>query len=555
MDVRAREAKDWGVPEWSSPYLREIKQYTRRPLRLTLPKLRTPDEYVRMVRRVAPWTREVDWRLIAGVWREPAVTPADWKLDGCRGELWLDYWDATQPRPEVVGSCYNDHPEDAARAWARGIPPAYYPLYGAHLIPVDGRPHRQRLRAVLRLARKARIDDLRGVPDELKTADLCRLSRLGGAFLRGLLVDNRIKWVDGRVDWEAVAEFQKEWLSLPREALQTARVFAVDWMNAWSRLEPGEKVLFRRNPEGWGWKGGWWQRPESLENIPPVPRVWWAQRKREMQYVDYAGRVVETSAVRDSLRRLRPSLDQTPLRAAVSSRLKRHQTIDIPPLAEALGCKPVEVLLLTQEEYERQEGIRWSRYQRRPKPFKRKDYAAIARRRKQSRSHIIRREMNLLRSEWKIAWSDAVRRAEWFRIDPSCGGLVGIRLFSLRSEEEGDPLLQSPYRHTPWYGPMLRTDECETGRVREAPGIHAYWFQEEVPQINPRVLRELGNIDNPILGEVRGYGKYAAGPEGWRAQEVVIVRLIIVSSLWGDIVPALRDRYQVPVELRKKPKT
>jgi len=138
------------------------------------------------------------------------------------------------------------------------------------------------------------------------------------------------------------------------------------------------------------------------------------------------------------------------------------------------------------------------------------------------------------RRSWPRAWRDAIALAEYWSVDSEDRSLVGWRRWCI----DGD-MLVSPYRCTRWPEPWLRADDgCDpSGPVRDAPGIHAYWVRDAAMS-----GRE------PVWGEVRGYGRYAAGPEGWRAEEVVIVRLFIAQYHAADAADALAARYGVPVE-------
>jgi hypothetical protein len=207
-------------------------------LRATVPsapsKIETARDYVRIVRRVAPWTRRVDGRLIAAVWREPSIRPRAWIDPADLGRQWIDYWHEAAPRPDVVGSCYNPTPETVARAWRLGIPAERVRALGSALsgLPASWRGSRDRIRALLRVARVG----FSIFPEEIKTADLRRLARLSRAALRYLVSVSAI-FVDdsGRIDWQRIARALRKYTRLPREELMLARVPATDWQH-WTNL-------------------------------------------------------------------------------------------------------------------------------------------------------------------------------------------------------------------------------------------------------------------------------------------------------------------------------
>ena len=127
------------------------------------------------------------------------------------------------------------------------------------------------------------------------------------------------------------------------------------------------------------------------------------------------------------------------------------------------------------------------------------------------------------------------------REDPEDGSLVGWRGWDLVGY--GDRVkLMSPTRRLVWEGPMLRaTGTILGGSVRNHEGVHACWDGEGVAREGYHV--------QPVIGEVRGFGRFVSGPEGWRAEEVVVVRLIIAHSWRADAAAVLAARYGVPVDV------
>lgn len=196
----------------------------------------TARHYVRSVRKIA-CERVADYRLLAPLWRDAPVRPS------AHGRIatWVAYWAETQPRPDVVGSSYNDAPAHAVRAWRLGIPAAHYPRHCVHLLPARWRGGRERILAVLRLARKADRQECARLPDTLRTADIRRLGRLPRWALRALL-SHAWAWFDEagrRVDWFKVRAILEE-IRPHRPGFQTRRVPATRWLTEVERLRDPE---------------------------------------------------------------------------------------------------------------------------------------------------------------------------------------------------------------------------------------------------------------------------------------------------------------------------
>jgi hypothetical protein len=182
---------------------------------------------------------------------------------------------------------------------------------------------------------------------------------------------------------------------------------------------------------------------------------------------------------------------------------------------------------------------------------------ARARARRDKRANMIRCE----RSNWikaiKDSWSQLIvdreiaeRQAEverLMRTRDDDGGLIGWRSWRLDARD-GSWVLVSPAYYTVWNDPYLLADGMDpSSTVRNVAGIHAHWRRED--------LEKAWVDEQYVIGEVRGYGRVALGPEGWRAEEVVIVRLEIHSEAVFEVskaVAALEGRYGVPVTVREE---
>lgn len=219
-----RLAEDYGcdvtTAEGAARHLREIAPEP--PL--------TRGRYVAIVRRVLDrqdlsWVpaevrlaseRHVDGRLIAAVYRDPAVRPREWCAGG-RAEAWLRYWVRHAGRPGTVGSSLNPLPEHAARSWALGL---------SKVVRARGSRwtgQRERLAILLRVP----DDGLEGVA----TADLRRWAKLSPAF-RKWCVAPRLAFDEHArpsIDWQAVAEELARFRAAPRAELQALRVPAEKW--------------------------------------------------------------------------------------------------------------------------------------------------------------------------------------------------------------------------------------------------------------------------------------------------------------------------------------
>jgi len=219
-------------------------------------KIPSAGAYVAAVRRAQGWHRPADcfrWhplaaecaatgclhpdgRLLAALWRACPVAPRNRP----RIEEWLAYWQATQPRPEVVGSSCNDAPEHAARAFRLGIPPHAYPKGMVYHLPEDGRTegHHDRIAALQRLSRLTGGFGLPGCDvRRVRTADLRRLAHLPRWVLR---VVECIPLVNGRVDWTGLrVAIEALKARLPVKDLLAARVPYIMWSRMFTSPWPG----------------------------------------------------------------------------------------------------------------------------------------------------------------------------------------------------------------------------------------------------------------------------------------------------------------------------
>jgi len=99
--------------------------------------------------------------------------------------------------------------------------------------------------------------------------------------------------------------------------------------------------------------------------------------------------------------------------------------------------------------------------------------------------------------------------------DPVDGSLMGVRYFILTDDYH----LQSPQQKTVWEKATLTVPQwSDDSAVRGEMGVHACW-----PAWNgvmqPHIDME---CPNGVMAQVRGYGKYVSGKEGWRAEKVIV---------------------------------
>jgi hypothetical protein len=180
-----------------------------------------------------------------------------------------------------------------------------------------------------------------------------------------------------------------------------------------------------------------------------------------------------------------------------------------------------------------------------------------AKTRRHKRAWLIHRERQrqwiAIRDSWKQLIVDreiAERQAEverLMRTRDDDGGLIGWRSWRLDARD-GSWVLVSPAYYTVWDEPyLLAVGMDPSSTVRNVAGIHAHWRRED--------LEKTWVDERYVIGEVRGYGRVALGPEGWRAEECVIVSLEIHPQAVFEAdkaVSALRGRYGVPVTVREE---
>jgi len=474
------------------------------PARPRVRGITSEEQFVDVVRRLLrrDGVGGVDYRLVAPFWRDEALAP---RRLAERWESWSAYWDATQGRPATVGSPYNDEPAGVARAWRLGIATARYPRGVAHLLPARWAGGRERIQAILRLSPRLRGAYL--LP--LKTSDLRRLARLSGAFLRALLGTRLPVDAAGHVDWAAVAAAHARWLALPRGRLRAARVPARMW------LSEGLAAALRggfSNP-----RRPWWAGAKASERLrehraeraetPGDPLADGSARAARLAILD---RVVEARAQRAS------KLTAVRRAAACYLRLSAAKM----GLPEAVLTRALCIARADQKE------VRDARSHARMGVDPYAPGAAKARVRSLA---MARREA---RRSALLARNDARRRA----LRAADGALVGWRTWCC----QGD-LLVSPSQRTKWATSELVADVSPAGDgARGQPGIHASWGRTRGDH------REYGDRTS-VMGRVRGYGAYVAGPEGWRAERVVIDRLVVGDLVTDRQVDGLAERYRVPV--------
>ncbi len=202
--------------------------------------LDSEDRYFRAVVQVlrkhdAP---RIDDRLIKAVWRDPAVKPSEWAPQG-RAWDWISYWNQAAKWPETVGSCHNVDPYTMARCWVIGIPSNLansVPWYGLRSGSWTGQ--RRRILALWEISRKGGGMWTSG----MKTADLCRMARLSGAFLR--FVEGHNGWSDANISWESIAKYQEKYQTIPRQMLMRAGIPAREW-GSWGNLPTEEQEGLR----------------------------------------------------------------------------------------------------------------------------------------------------------------------------------------------------------------------------------------------------------------------------------------------------------------------
>lgn len=106
------------------------------------------------------------------------------------------------------------------------------------------------------------------------------------------------------------------------------------------------------------------------------------------------------------------------------------------------------------------------------------------------------------------------------------GMLLGVRFFRVGP----DLFLHSPVRLTRWESSQLHAGQWqEDDALRGACGIHAAWPPKSF-RVAPKIDHE--STESLVVGEVRGFGKFVTGKEGWRAEKCAIDRIFLPTDVW-----------------------
>jgi hypothetical protein len=248
-------------------------------------KILSERDYVRAVRNACGGEYVADGRLIAPLWRIAPTRPSMWRapewakehgsyarewieFDSATASLerprkdvfldltcypgtgslirtghgWLGYWKATQPRPDIVGSCHNDFPDHCARAWALGIPAHLYPRGLAHALPERWAGGRERIHALQTLSRRGfGRTILANWAGRLKTADLRRLAHVSRDIWQVCRQEDLLYWsvvTEGKTTEQGVTQYKIDWPALS-QALQRAKAR----LEAANALKPQQQEL------------------------------------------------------------------------------------------------------------------------------------------------------------------------------------------------------------------------------------------------------------------------------------------------------------------------
>ena len=114
--------------------------------------------------------------------------------------------------------------------------------------------------------------------------------------------------------------------------------------------------------------------------------------------------------------------------------------------------------------------------------------------------------------------------------DPNGNPELGWRVWQWAARKER---LRSPVQGTLWEGVDLRIDNwSDASALRGVAGIHAL----HVPidwRLAPWPAAAVGKVPNAVTGIVERFGRYVLGTEGWRAEWVVIRKLLAPSTTLG----------------------
>lgn len=218
---------------------------TLHPLRPP-PPITSARDYVRVCRRLRHdiGRASVDGRLVAVGWNHES--PSRW-VDG-RVDAFVDYWRATQRRPDLVGSVYNAAPCDVYAVWRAGVSAPLWQRRGAWYSSAwvaqvrahprgdcSGRATPERVRLVLLLAARF-VPILRvahAASARLSVRDLRALARLPGWLLRAAgpawIEESRPGGWRLRPQWERIAAVQDAITPSRRRVLEAARIPAQLW--------------------------------------------------------------------------------------------------------------------------------------------------------------------------------------------------------------------------------------------------------------------------------------------------------------------------------------
>lgn len=129
-----------------------------------------------------------------------------------------------------------------------------------------------------------------------------------------------------------------------------------------------------------------------------------------------------------------------------------------------------------------------------------------------------------LRTAALMAAAQMRRRRPVSMKDPGTGELVGWRLFLV---DDRTGTLRSPYMGTVWHEPELRAATWSRhDAVRGHAGIHAWWPAADGGPPAAALVEWVWQL-GLVLAEVRGSGRYVAGTDGWRAEVVRVVRVVV----------------------------
>lgn len=138
-------------------------------------------------------------------------------------------------------------------------------------------------------------------------------------------------------------------------------------------------------------------------------------------------------------------------------------------------------------------------------------------------------------------------RLAYAATDPSANPELGWRVWTWDSEVE---VLRSPVQKTTWHGVELRTDNwSDSAALRGVAGIHAL----RVPldwRLAPWPKSAIGRVPNAVTGIVERFGQYVLGTEGWRAEWVIIRKLLAPSTALGLKLEQLYPEAEVCYEDR-----